>query len=108
MPFSLPEQLMLLAGVPLHIPLLLHVSGVVHSFPSLQAVPGVQLPAHVPPTQACAEHALHATVPPPPHTDVVWLATAMHELPLQQPPPVHEVESHTQLPLEQRCPVEQG
>ena len=38
----------------------------------------------------------------------VWLEVETQVLPLQQPPFVQEVESQTQLPLEHRCPLEQG
>jgi hypothetical protein len=93
-------------GVPAHTPLLLHVSGLVHSLLSLQDVPGVQVPEHVPLTHACPEHCLHVLLAPPPHIDAVWLATRTHAVPLQQPPE-QEVASHTQLPPEQRCPVPQ-
>jgi hypothetical protein len=83
------------------------VSLVVHSLPSLQAPPGVQLPVQAPLTQACATHCLQVPLAPPPQVVVVWLATGTQVVPLQQPP-THEVESHAQLPLAQRCPVEQA
>jgi len=72
-------------AVPMHMPLLLHVSGVVQSFMSLHDVPGEQLPTHEPLTQAMPEQALQALLAPPPHMDAVSLATGTHVLPLQQP-----------------------
>ena len=106
-PYCLLVQAVLLAtAVPLHCPLLLQMS-VVHSFPSLQAVLGVQLPVHALLTHACAEHALHVLpLVPPPHVDTVWLATGTHALPLQQPLQ-DELASHTQAPPEHRCPAPQ-
>jgi hypothetical protein len=98
-------QVLLLAFVvPVHTPTLLHVSGLVQSLPSLQEVFGVQLPVHAPLTHAWLVHCLHVPLAPPPHIDVVWLATGTQVVPLQQPVG-HDVASHTQAPPEQRCPV---
>ena len=98
------QGLLLALAVPEHTPVLLHVSGLVHSLLSLQLVPGVQLPVQAPLTHACDTHCLHVPLAPPPHIAVVWLDTATHVVPLQQPVG-HEVASHTQTPPEQRCPV---
>jgi hypothetical protein len=99
------QVLSLAFGVPTHAPLLLHVSGLVHSFRSLQDVLGVQVPAHAPLTHACPVHCLQVPLAPPPQMVAVWLATGTQVLPLQQPLG-HEVASHTQAPAEQRCPGE--
>jgi len=69
----------------MHVPVLLQVSALVQSFMSLHPVPGEQLPMHEPFTQAMPEHALQLLLAPPPHIDVVWLATGTQVLPLQQP-----------------------
>jgi len=69
----------------MHMPALLQVSALVQSFMSLHPVPGEQLPAQAPFTQAMPEHALQLLLLPPPHIDVVWLATGTQVLPLQHP-----------------------
>jgi len=81
----------LLAGsaVPMHIPLLVQVSGLVQPFLSSHELPGEQLPTHEPLTQAMPEHALQAPLVPPPHIAAVSLATGTQVVPLQQPV-VHE------------------
>jgi hypothetical protein len=58
-------------------------------------------PEHVPLLQVSPDGQLAHALPPLPH----WVSPlpASHTLPLQHP--VHEVRSHTQLPLRQRCPV---
>lgn len=91
------QTLFVALAVPTHVPLLLQVSGLVHSFMSSHDVLGVQLPAHAPLTQAIPEHALHAPLAPPPHMVAVSLAAATQLLPLQHPPE-HEVAEHTHVP----------
>ena len=90
----------------MHMPLLLQVSGLVQSFMSLHDVLGEQLPTHEPLTQAMPEQALQAPLAPPPHIDVVSLATETQVLPLQQPV-VHELAVQTHWPALQVVPLAQ-
>jgi hypothetical protein len=90
----------------MHMPLLLQVSGLVQSFMSLHDVFGEQLPTHEPLTQAMPEQALQAPLAPPPHIDVVSLATETQVLPLQQPV-VHELAVQTHWPALQVVPLAQ-
>jgi hypothetical protein len=59
---------------------------------------------HVPALQIWLSHELHV-FPPVPHASIAL--PGMHVDPLQQPVE-HDVESHTQLPPEQCCPLEQA
>jgi hypothetical protein len=102
----LVQTLLAALAVPTQVPLLLHVSGLVQSLLSLHDVPGEQLPAHAPLTQAIPEHGLHAPLAPPPHIAVVSLATATQVLPLQQPPE-HEAAVQTHTPPLHAVPLPQ-
>ena len=60
-----------------------------------------------PPVQVSVSSASHAmqAPPPEPHASGVGIAT---QLVPEQQPPAQVVESHTQAPIEQRCPAEHG
>jgi len=102
----LVQTLLFALAVPLQVPLLLQVSGLVQSFLSSHEPPGEQLPMHEPLTQALPEQALQAPLVPPPHIEVVSLATGTQLLPLQHPV-VHEVALHTHVPALHVVPLAQ-
>ena len=91
------QTLLAAFAVPMHMPALVQVSGLVQSFMSLHELPGEQLPTHEPFTQAMPVHDLQVLLAPPPHIEAVSLATGTQVLPLQHPV-VHEAAVQTQLP----------
>ena len=85
-PYRLLVHTLLAAfAVPMHMPALVQVSGLVQSFMSLHELPGEQLPTHEPFTQAMPVHDLQVLLAPPPHIEAVSLATGTQVLPLQHP-----------------------
>ena len=76
-----------------------HESGVAHVLPAQHACPSPPHPPQLGVPQVCPlPHATHTVWP-----HAVWLDPLAHVEPLQQPE--HDVGSHAQTPVTQRCPV---